>query len=260
MRYSGDNQVMLHFRFELAKRLKLKEDFMVISLRKFVFIFLLILFTIVEVSAQTVATDQPTAIFHTFNQPYRDVKQFVCTLADQGYSHIQISPAQKSNPSPEWWARYQPLDYSVIEGLGSETDLRQLTQTAHQCNMKVIADVVFNHMADQGRSAQFANAPFCGEKNDDGRDINNFPNITSNDFNTPRCNINYNDGNRCTEVNCWLGSLPDLKFTNNVKTIHKAHLKKLLNLGVDGFRFDAAKHMPQEIVKEYIDYIRLDRK
>ncbi|MFN5861797.1 MAG: alpha-amylase, partial [Pseudanabaena sp.] len=56
-------------------------------------------------------------------------------------------------------------------------------------------------------------------------------------------------------MNCWLGGLPDLKFTDNVKTIQKAHLKKLLDLGIDGFRFDAAKHMPTEVVKEYIDYI-----
>jgi alpha-amylase len=65
--------------------------------------------------------------------------------------------------------------------------------------------------------------------------------------------------NRChtpsSEVNCWLGGLPDLKFTENVKTIQKAHLKKLLNLGINGFRFDAAKHMPKEVVKEYIGYI-----
>ncbi len=228
---------------------------MVISLRRFVFIVVLILFTVVKASAQTVAGDQPVAIFHAFNQSYRDVQGFVCLLADQGYSHIQISPAQKSSPNSEWWARYQPLDYSVIEGLGTEAELQQLTQKAHQCNVKVIADVVFNHMADQGTAARFSNAPICGEKNDDGRDISRFGSITANDFNTPRCNINYNDGNRCTEVNCWLGSLPDLKFTNNVKAIQKAHLKKLLNLGVDGFRFDAAKHMPPDVVKEYIDYV-----
>jgi alpha-amylase len=68
-------------------------------------------------------------------------------------------------------------------------------------------------------------------------------------------NNGYNDGNQNAELNCWLGGLPDLNFTENVKAIQKAHIKKLLGLGVDGFRFDAAKHMPKEVVKEYIDYI-----
>lgn len=40
-----------------------------------------------------------------------------------------------------------------------------------------------------------------------------------------------------------------------VTDIQKAHIRKLLDLGIDGFRFDAAKHMPPDVVKEYIDYI-----
>ncbi|MEH2240697.1 alpha-amylase family glycosyl hydrolase [Nostoc sp.] len=93
------------------------------------------------------ATEKPTAIFHAFNQQYSHVEQFVCELGKQGYSHIQTSPTQKSNPSREWWARYQPLDYSVIEGRGSQGDFKKLITKAHSCNVKVIADVVFNHTA-----------------------------------------------------------------------------------------------------------------
>ena len=35
----------------------------------------------------------------------------------------------------------------------------------------------------------------------------------------------------------------------------KAHLKKLIDLGIGGFRFDAAKHLPTNVVREYIDFI-----
>lgn len=42
---------------------------------------------------------------------------------------------------------------------------------------------------------------------------------------------------------------------DRVREIQKAHLKRLLELGIDGFRFDAAKHMPTEVVSDYIDYI-----
>jgi alpha-amylase len=182
--------------------------------------------------------DQPVAIFHAFDQNYGDVERFVCDLAGQGYSHVQIAPAQKSNPDEHWWARYQPVDYSVIEGKGSEADLKRLITKAHGCGVKVIADVVFNHMANM----------------DTYRDLN-FPGISSDNFHA-KCDINYNDGNRDSEVNCWLGGLPDLDQSKPVvEKIQKRHLKKLLTLGIDGFRFDAAKHMPPSVLKKYIDYI-----
>lgn len=216
----------------------------------FVILFTLIFFAIFNFPGNAFAADQPTAIFHAFNQQYSDIAKFACTLADQGYTHIQISPAQKSNPGNEWWKRYQPIDYSVIDGLGTESDLKRLTDKAHSCNIKVIADVVFNHMANL-------------DSNDGIEDVSKFPNLSPSDFNSSStsnpikrpCEINYNDRKRDTEVDCWLGGLSDLKFTANVKAIQKAHLKKLLNLGIDGFRFDAAKHMPPDVVKEYIDYI-----
>ena len=60
-----------------------------------------------------------------------------------------------------------------------------------------------------------------------------------------------------TEVNCWLGgALPDLNQDNpTVRDVQKRHLKKLMELGVDGFRFDAAKHMSAEAVQSFITYV-----
>jgi alpha-amylase len=90
-------------------------------LRKIAVVFLIVFFTIFNLPTQALAAEQPTAIFHAFNQPYKNVETFVCKLAEQGYSHVQISPAQESNPGKEWYKRYQPFDYSTIKGLGSET-------------------------------------------------------------------------------------------------------------------------------------------
>jgi alpha-amylase len=198
-----------------------------------------ILLLVLSFSRIADGAEQPVAIFHAFDQSYSEVETFVCALAEQGYSHIQIAPAQKSNPNPAWWARYQPVDYSVIEGRGSEEDLRTLIVKAHSCHVKVIADVVFNHMANMPEFRAL-----------------NFPDLSPQDFHLP-CDINYNDGNRDSEINCWLGALPDLDQSKpEVQTIHRAHLKKLLDLGIDGFRLDAAKHMPADTIQEvYIDYI-----
>jgi alpha-amylase len=198
----------------------------------------LVLAALALLCGRAVAGEQPVAIFHAFDQNFSDVEGYVCDLPGQGYSHVQISPAQKSNPDEHWWARYQPVDYSVIEGKGSEADLKRMIKKAHGCGMKVIADVVFNHMANM----------------DTYKDLN-FPKIAAVNFH-PKCAINYNDGNRDTEIRCWLGDLPDLDQSKPVvMQAHKSHLKKLLTLGVDGFRFDAAKHMANDTVQAYISYV-----
>jgi alpha-amylase len=238
------------------------------SFRKSILIFTFIFFVVLGFPSKAFAAEQPTAIFHAFNQNYSDIKNFVCKLADQGYSHVQISPAQKSNPGPfatptGWSQRYQPVDYSVIEGLGTEGDLKSLIKEAHQCNIKVIADVVFNHMADLDNGENFENlTKFPGLSQDDFLTVASNPGqrpCKDTDSKVPNKN-GYGDGNRDSELNCWLASLPDLKFTPNVKRIQKAHLKKLLDLGIDGFRFDASKHMPTNVQKEYIDFIDTESK
>ncbi len=183
------------------------------------------------------AADAPVAIYHAFDQPFSDVESFVCELAKQGYSHIQITPAQKSNPDPSWWARYQPIDYGKIEGRGSLQELRRLVRKAHGCRMQVIADVVFNHMANMEAHRSL-----------------DFPGIPAANFHR-ECRIVYDDGNRDSEIGCWLG-VPDLDQDKPaVKRAHEAHLRSLLALGIDGFRFDAAKHMSTEAVRRYIDFI-----
>jgi alpha-amylase len=135
------------------------------SFGKFVLIFLSL--TIFDLRTKALAAEQPVAIFHAFNQKYSEIDDFVCTLANQGYSHIQISPAQQSNPNNvnlnpsapvnAWAGRYQPVSYKVIDGLGSEQDLKTLTNKAHSCKIKVIADVVFNHMASMNEYSSLTN-------------------------------------------------------------------------------------------------------
>jgi alpha-amylase len=192
--------------------------------------------TTIQTTPSALAAPQPVAIFHAHNQHYRDVKGMICNLGKQGYSHVQIAPAQKSNPSSDWWARYQPVDYRVIEGRGSEAELKDLIQTAHRCGVKVIADVAFNHMANMPQYQSLK-----------------FPTFGPEDF-QPQCETNYdNPTYKWTLQRCWLGDLPDLDVTRkDVQAVHINHLKKLLSLGIDGFRFDAAKHMPPSALETYV--------
>jgi len=173
------------------------------------------------------AAEPPTAIVHAFNEPFRAVTAEVCRFARDGYSHVLITPAQVSSPGPEWWRRYQPVDLGRIGGRGSAADLRALTRRAHGCGLRVIADVVINHMSSHPAYRSLR-----------------FPGLGPADVH-PRCAIDYNDGNTVSERRCWLnGDLPDLDPSRPaVARLQRAQLRQLLGLGVDGFRFDAAKHM-----------------
>src|SRR4030095_11101558 len=160
------------------------------------------------------AGEQPLAIFHAFNDPFTLVESYVCELAGQGYSHVQISPAQKSNP-----ARYQPVDFAVIEGMGTEGEPKKLTDKARECGMRVIADVVFNHMSSM----------------DEYKRLDKFPGLAPPDFHG-QCGIDYSK--RDSVRSCWLGGdLPDPDQSRpGVQDVQKAHIRKLLSLGIDGFR------------------------
>lgn len=177
------------------------------SFRKRILIIAFNALAVSNLPGTAVAAQQPTAIFHAFNQIYTEVEQIVCQLAGQGYSHIQISPAQESREGDDWWKRYQPVNYRAVKGLGTVGDLKQLADKAHGCHVKVIADVVFNHMANLSGGEEF-------------EDLSKFPGLSKDNFQTPGqrpCkdtgNNGYGDGNRNSELNCWLGGLPDLKST-----------------------------------------------
>jgi alpha-amylase len=200
---------------------------------------------------------EPLAIYHAFQVPLKALIPQVCALGKAGYSHVQLSPLQRSNPGPQWWKRYQPIDSTVIEGLGGEAELQTLTQRAHGCGVKVLADVVFNHMANLSGG-------------DEVEDLGAFPGLGAADFRTPPeapgrrpcadsngdgAANGYADGNRQRELFCWLGGLPDLRFTERVRARQRAHLQRLLDLGVDGFRFDAAKHLEAAVLADHLAFI-----
>ena len=188
-------------------------------------------------------TAKAGVIYQAFNLRFRDIKTQLPELQKQGYTYIQVSPPQKSNPSPQWWARYQPIDHTIIDSpLGNEKELKELINTAHKRKLKIIIDVVFNHMANYGNYVKNLN----------------YPRFSSQDFYPQNC-INYNNRNSVIQgwINC---DLPDLKTTSpHVRQEAKNYLKKLLALGADGFRFDAAKHIEPDFFRDILTVVPSDK-
>ena len=102
--------------------------------------------------------DPEPVILQAFNMPYHAIIAEIPYLSEAGYTHIQISPPQKSlNNFGVWWELYQPLDFSVLSNrLGNAQQLRSLIEATHEHGLRLIVDVVLNHMADPARRSKEA--------------------------------------------------------------------------------------------------------
>src|SRR5690242_14630500 len=53
--------------------------------------------------------EQRNVIIQLFNWRFDDIRQVIPRLKELGYSHVHVSPPQKSNEQVwQWWGRYQP--------------------------------------------------------------------------------------------------------------------------------------------------------
>jgi alpha-amylase len=170
----------------------------------------------------------PDAFVHLFDWPFARCEAELDALVAEGFTGLQVSPPQRSIDNPVWWGRYQPVDHTVLDGpLGDEAALRRLIEAAHRRSLKVLIDVVLNHMAG-GPYAQTLRYPRFGPEH----------------F-RPRTTIDYNDLRSIREG--WLVGLPDLDTTHpHVRAEARRYLERLIDCGADGFRFDAVKHMEPE--------------
>ncbi|MEW1636366.1 carbohydrate-binding module family 20 domain-containing protein [Streptomyces sp. NPDC093801] len=160
-----------------------------------------------------------------------------CTdsLGPAGYGYVQVSPPQEHVQGPQWWTSYQPVSYKIAGRLGDRAAFKRMVDTCHTAGVKVVADSVINHMA-AGDGVGTGGSPYT--KYD-------YPGIYSGaDMDDCRATVS-NYQNRADVQNCELVQLADLDTGEEyVRGRIAGYLNDLLALGVDGFRIDAAKHMP----------------
>ncbi|MFD0378358.1 carbohydrate-binding module family 20 domain-containing protein [Streptomyces sp. NPDC127112] len=160
-----------------------------------------------------------------------------CTdsLGPAGYGYVQVSPPQEHVQGPQWWTSYQPVSYKIAGRLGDRAAFKRMVDTCHTAGVKVVADSVINHMA-AGDGIGTGGSSYT--KYD-------YPGAYSGaDMDDCRATVS-NYQNRADVQNCELVQLADLDTGEEyVRGRIAAYLNDLLSLGVDGFRIDAAKHMP----------------
>ncbi|KAG5877500.1 hypothetical protein JTB14_028909 [Gonioctena quinquepunctata] len=185
-----------------------------------------------------------STIVHLFEWKWYDIAQ-ECErfLQHKGYGGVQISPPNENIiiQNRPWWERYQPVSYIINTRSGDETAFKNMTKRCNDVGVRIYVDAVINHMAaTNGEGVSGSTSDWSGKK---------FPAVPygPNDFHD-NCGIsNYEDPVNVRE--CELESLRDLDHGKlHVRQKVVEYMNHLIDLGVAGFRIDAAKHMwPSEL-------------
>jgi alpha-amylase len=186
------------------------------------------------------ATVPRTVFVHLFEWKWEDVAQECESfLGPKGFSAVQISPPNEhaviAKQGYPWWQRYQPVSYQLKSRSGDRAQLSNMIERCRAAGVDVYADAVINHMSGELSGKGSAGSTFT--KYD-------YPGLyESRDFHACRQNIqDYRNHEQVT--NCELSGLPDLKTGSSyVRSRIAEYLVDLTNLGVAGFRIDAAKHI-----------------
>ena len=215
-------------------------------------------------------------ILHCWNWSFDEIRENLPKIKAAGYTAVQTSPAQPhSGYQPgtigtgDWWMLYQPLGLHIAQAdqswLGGETELRALCDAAHELDIEVIVDVVSNHICNGYNDIAatgvdpYADSQIIATGTDwQGKTVHGYqfevlPDSRVANFNPELFNegltryfreyIFVNDEVTENTVRGNIG-MPDFKTEEPlVQQSVLAYLEELIDAGVDGFRFDAAKHI-----------------
>ena len=181
---------------------------------------------------------QEGVILHAFNWSFDTIKDNLKAIKEAGYTTVQTSPVQQPRGGgANWWALYQPVSFSIATSstLGNKQDLKELCEEADKYGIKIISDIVFNHMGTTG------NVDADGFPELDP-DVKNYEPEIYNNINTMFHRVKSPGGIHSTTHS--YSGLPDLNTSNeHIQKRALDLLKECIDVGVDGFRFDAAKHI-----------------
>lgn len=161
-------------------------------------------------------------ILHCFNWKYNDIKAELKSIAEAGFTSVQTSPAQPAGGG-EWYWLYQPYGFYIgTNSLGSKAELQSLCQEADKYGIKVVVDVVANHLNGDTNRVQ--------DDLKDGQYWHNHGGVS-------------NWADRYQVVNGEIG-MRDLNSEHSyVQKVVANYINELKGVGVDGIRWDAAKHI-----------------
>ena len=211
-------------------------------------------------SAQTASADSTLrdkvgdgVMLHAFNWSYNTIKDNLPAIAAAGYTTVQTSPVQQpkdystsGDVTGQWWKLYQPISFHIAEQswLGTKDDLKSLCDEADKYGIKIICDIVSNHIAnaDETRPDSVSNQVKKYEP-EFYKKRRTYTRTYKGDA---------NDSSVQAVVQGHVSKCPDLVTNDTAVQGYIINLlKECIDCGVDGFRFDAAKHIETEDDGEY---------
>ncbi len=213
-------------------------------------------------------------IIQAWNWSYANAIALLETVAEQGFTTLQISPPNEikmptkgvkvceppvNGVAPNgWWMFYQPAGFQLNESednaLGTKAEYIELCEKAHELGLKVIADAVINHMGtDDDHTKLYTNTSSNPMDHVNPRAWEFEPELMAAEaFHSPWVEMTYKENDwqysyydieEDLTQHCTSG-LPDLKTeTQLVQDTIYDYFIELVDAGTDGFRFDAAKHI-----------------
>ncbi len=168
---------------------------------------------------------QEGTMLHCFDWKYNDIKDELPNIAQAGFSAVQTSPAQPGGgvDTNIWYWLYQPLGFYIgTNDLGTKAELKELCDEAEKYGVKVIIDVVANHLA--------------GDHTYIDKELQDSKYWRSGGSWSGRKKAIYGDV-----------GMPDIKSEDPfVQSKVKGYIQELKSVGVKGIRWDTTKHIQLE--------------
>lgn len=199
--------------------------------------------------------NSPGAVMvHLFEWRWDDVaRECERVLGPAGITAVQVSPPNEHialDPvDGAWWARYQPVSYRLDSRSGDRAAFADMVTRCRAAGVGVVVDAVINHMAGIGEGEGIAGTRYTPFQYGDLYRHDDFHHCGRHDDDNIR---NYQD--RWEVQHCHLVGLADLATEKPaVRERIRHYLQTLLDLGVAGFRIDAAKHIPPEDIAAILE-------
>lgn len=184
------------------------------------------------------------AILHAWCWSFNSIKENLKDIAEAGYTTVQTSPANEclrgenagmsiysENGQGKWIYHYQPTDWKIGNyQLGTRDEFIEMCEEADKYGVKIIVDVLPNHTTPElGAVSQSLKDAAGGQ--DKLYHAEGFNSVSR-----------WEERFYCT--NGAVLGLPDVNTENpGFQKYYLNYLNDLIDCGVDGFRYDTAKHI-----------------
>lgn len=223
--------------------------------------------TATATDTQQSAPDNGDVLVHLFQWNWDSIAEECADfLGPNGYGGVQVAPPQEHVVVPEsdedergqvgeypWWQDYQPVSYQLDNTRrGDVADFQNMVDTCAEHGVKIYVDAVINHMTGPGEGV--------GSNGTEWQQYE-YPDL----FGDGTEQFEYDDFGPCwREIQDWtdrdevqdceLLELADLNTADpQVRDSVVGFLTELVDMGVAGFRVDAAKHIQEDHLSSIID-------